>query len=214
MADPTLEIRDANRNLVAANDDWKIQDGGSDALDEIYISNFAPTNDRESAVIVTLNPGAYTALVRGKAGTTGMALVEVYDLQQDSSQIVNVSTRGRVETDDNVMIGGFIVRGIVDTKVLIKVSGPSLTAFGLPADELLADPMLEIYNQAGVMIASSDNWRDGEEADYIAADPHAPVDDMEPAVILTLPPGEYTAIARGKNRTSGIGVVEVYQILP
>ena len=211
LADPVLEIRDVNGQLVASNDNWQNQSGGEDVALAIYQHGLAPISPLESVVMVTLPPGPYTALLRGKNGGTGVGLVEVYDSQWDSSRLVNISTRGRVETGDNVMIGGFIVSEFQSVRAVIRVAGPSLAPFGLSPGELLQDPTLEIYNLAGQLIASSDNWRDGDEAG-IAATPYAPSDDREPAVILTLPPGEYTAIARGKNGTAGIALIEVYRL--
>ncbi len=213
MADPNLEIRDQQGALIVANDDWQNQSGGAAALNEIYASYLAPGDPHEPAVVLTLNPGEYTALVRGNNGTTGTALIEVYDLQPDSSRLANISTRGRVEAGDNVMIGGFIIGGTQSVKVVVRVSGPSLINFNLPAGELLADPTLEIRDVNGILLAYSDNWREGDEAG-IAATPFAPGNDLEPAVIMDLPPGPYTAIVRGKNGTMGIGVVEVYRVSP
>src|SRR5436305_10181492 len=150
---------------------------------------------------------------------TGVALVEVYDLSADASSILgNISTRSFVQTGDNVMIGGFIVQGAQPKRVIIRAIGPDLTQYGVPS--VLADPTLELHNGTGAMIASNDNWQHtiiggiitGDQVQDIINSGHAPSDPAESAIIATLPPGNYTAIVRGVNNTTGVALVEVYDL--
>ena len=160
----------------------------------------------------TLTPGAYTVIVRGQNNSTGIGLVEAYDLALTAkSQLANISTRGFVDTGDKVMIGGFIIggHGEADGKVIVRAIGPSLAALGIP--NVLPDPTLELHNGNGAIVASNDNWRDTQEAEIQAAG-LAPTNDNESAIVATLPDGGYTAIVRGKNNGTGIGLVEVYSL--
>ena len=162
-------------------------------------------------MIVSLPPGSYTAIVRGVDNMTGVALVEVYDLQsrQPNSILGNISTRSFVQTGDDVMIGGFIVQGTQPKRVIIRAIGPELTQYGVPNP--LADPTLELHNGTGALIASNDNWMTTIIGGVITSDQvhdimdsgHAPTDPRESAIIATLPPGNYTAIVRGVNSTTG-----------
>ena len=203
MADPTLELHDSNRAVIAANDNWQ----DSPDKQAIIDSTIPPTNKKESAIVVTLNPGSYTAIVQGANGGTGVALVEVYDLDRAAdSKLDNLSTRGLVQTDDDVMIGGVIVLGTEPTNSIVRAIGPSL-----PLTGALADPTLELHDGNGAIIASNDNWRDTQEAEVEAAG-LAPTNDFESAIAATLTPGAYTAIVRGKNNTTGVALVEVYAL--
>jgi hypothetical protein len=121
--------------------------------------------------------------------------------------LANISTRGVVQTGDNVLIGGFIVTGTVSKTVLIRAIGPSLTAGGVP--NALADPTLELRGGNGALILANDNWRDAQQAAIIATG-IPPTDNLESAILATLAPGAYTAIVRGKNNTTGSALVEVY----
>jgi len=163
-----------------------------------------------------LAPATYTAIVRGSGGTSGVALVEAYDLDPDAnSKLVNISTRGFVSTGDNVMIGGFIVRGGLGVdgagseEVLVRAIGPSLTQRGVP--NALQDPTLDLHDGNGAIIASNDNWKDTQQSE-IQATGLAPSDDRESAILAILIQGNYTAIVRGKNNTTGVGLVEVYKV--
>ena len=177
---------------------------------EILASGHVPMDAREPAMVQTLVPGAYTAIVRGVNNTTGTALVEVFDIDQASaSLLINISTRGAVETGDSVMIGGFIIGGDAGSQVLIRAIGPSLTRAGVP--NALQDPMLELHDGSGNLIASNDNWKDVQQG-QIEATGHAPTDDRESAIITTLPQGSWTAIVRGKNNTTGVGLIEVFRL--
>ena len=165
--------------------------------------------------MATLNPGAYTAIFRGKNGGMGVGLVEVYDLGQSAnSRLANISTRGFVDTGDNVMIGGLILGGGSGggtARVLIRALGPSVPVAGA-----LGDPTLELHDGSGALIALNDNWKtrpDGSSQQAeIEATGLAPTDDLESALLQTLPAGNYTAIVRGKNNTMGVGLVEVYNL--
>jgi len=160
----------------------------------------------------TLPAGAYTAIVRGGNGGLGIGLIEVYDLDPNvDSKLANISTRGRVQIDDNVMIGGFIVGGGGSgaMKVIVRALGPVLTGFGVPA--ALNDPTLSLFDGNGMQIATNDNWRTDQEAEIIAS-ALLPPNDSESAVVQALAPGPYTAIVRGANGTTGVALVEVYQL--
>jgi hypothetical protein len=203
LADPQLELHDSLGNLIASNDNW--QDAPN--KQEIIDSALEPANDLESAILSSLPPGLYTAIVAGTNATTGVALVEAYDLDQTvDSKLANISTRGLVQTLDNVMIGGFIAVGIDPLKVLVRAIGPSL-----PVDGKLANPNLELYDANGLLLSSNDNWRSDQEAEIIATNLQ-PTNDLESAILMTLPPAAYTAIVRGVAGTTGVALVEVYAL--
>lgn len=199
LSDPLLELHEPD-NTVVTNDDW--QQG-----DPSQIPNgFAPSDPRESVIVATLAPGSYSAIVKGAHGETGIGLVEVYDLDTAfTAKLVNISTRGFIDTGDNVMIGGFIIGGNEPARVLIRGIGPSLGVQGA-----LADPTLELHDQNGGTI-SNDDWRETQESEIIATT-IPPANEREPAILATLVPGNYTAIVRGKNDTTGIGLVEAYNL--
>jgi hypothetical protein len=206
LEDPTLELRAQDGSLLVSNDNWK----DAPNKDEIEATGNAPTDDRESAILMTLAPGTYTAILRGKNDSTGVALVEVYDRQPaPNSVFANISTRGFVEAGDNVMIGGFIVGGEpADTEVLVRAIGPSLKS-QLPA--ALDDPTLELHDSNGATIATNDNWKDDQQSE-IEATTIPPSNDLESALVRDLGHGGWTAIVRGKDNTVGIALVEVYNI--
>jgi len=223
LANPILELHDATGALIASNYDWMTTVIGGiitgDQMVEIQVSGYAPTDVRESAMIVILPPGSYTAIVRGTDNMTGVALVEVYDLSPAPDSILsNVSTRSFVQTGADVMIGGFIVQGTQPKRVIIRAIGPELTQYGVP--DPLADPTLELHDATGALIASNDNWMTTILGGIITSDQvqdirdsgHAPRDPSESAIIATLQPGNYTAIVRGMNSTTGVGLVEVYDL--
>ena len=203
LADPTLELHDGAGTLIASNDNWMDAPNKQEIID----STISPTNDLESAILMTLEPGLYTAIVHGVNNTTGIGLVEVYDLDLAADSILaNISTRGLVQTGDDVMIGGIIILGTDPQEVLLRAIGPSLPVAGA-----LADPTLELHDKDGVIIASNNNWRSDQEADIIATT-IPPTDDAESAILMTLVPDAYTAIVRGKDDTTGIALVEAYQL--
>ena len=208
LSDPMLELHDATGAIVASNDNWRTSQEAA-----IIAAGLAPTTDLESALIATINPGAYTVVVKGVNSATGVGLMEIYDLDPDGSpaRLANLSTRGNVLTGDNVMIGGFIVRGDVGKRTLVRARGPSLFLNGVPIAGRLMDPSMELRDANGALIKANDNWRSDQQAE-INASSIAPTDDHEPAVVWTLSPGNYTTIVRGTNNTTGIALVEMYDL--
>jgi pectin methylesterase-like acyl-CoA thioesterase len=210
LADPILELRDAAGDLITANDNWR---DDAESASELTTIGLAPADDAESALIITLLPGQYTAIVRGNNGTAGTALVEAYDgdLAADS-QLANISTRGFVGTNDDVMIGGFIIGGNnqANGRVVVRAIGPSLSAFGITG--ALPDPLLELKDANGSTLMSNDDWRDSQEME-INQTGLAPTDLRESALVTSLPDGNYTAILSGKSNATGVAVVEVYGVL-
>ncbi len=163
--------------------------------------------------MATLAPGAYTAIVRGKNGSAGIGLVEAYDFDQAAdSTLANISTRGFVDTGDNVMIGGVIIGGGT-SQVLVRAIGPSLSNANPPVLGALADTTLELHDRDGAIIGFNDNWKDSQQVE-IEATQTRPKNAKESAIVATLPTGNYTAIVRGKNDTTGVALVEVYNISP
>ena len=209
LSDPTLELHQGSTTLTT-NDNWKINEPTQQSQEaDVAATTIPPTNDLESAILATLSPGAYTAILAGKNGGAGVGLVEVYDLAQGAnSKLANISTRGFVDTDNNVMIGGFILSA-GSAEVIVRAIGPTLTSFGVAG--ALQDPTLELHDGNGVLIQSNDNWRSDQEAEIIATN-LPPTNDSESAIVLTLTSGTYTAIVRGKDDTTGVGLVEVYQV--
>jgi hypothetical protein len=208
LNDPTLELHDASGALLTQNDNWK----DSPARAEIQSTGFAPSDDRESVIVWVVNPGAYTAIVRGK-NESGIGVVEIYDRSAGKgAELANISARGFVETGDNALIGGFIVSNEpLGTRVLLRAVGPSLKP-GIP--NALDDPTIQLVNANGAAMKFNDNWKDSPDRMEIEETGAAPKNDLESAVILTLPPAQYTAIVRGTNNTTGIGVVEIYNVKP
>ena len=209
LADPTLELHAADGSVINSNDNWKDTQQA-----EIEATGLMPTNDLESAIVESLDPGAYTAVLGRKDDTTGVGLVEAYDLDQSvDSELANISTRGFVDTGDNVMIGGFIVgpkqlgmARLVST-VVVRAIGPSLGDFGVANP--LQDPTLELHDENGTMIAFNDDWKDSQQAEIEAAQ-LAPSDDRESAILIRVLSDPYTVIVRGKGDTTGVALVEVY----
>ena len=208
LLDPVLELHGANGSLITMNDNWKdtqrsLIEGGP----------FQPSDDRESVILATLSPAAYTAILTGKNNTTGVGLVEVYDNNQGSdSQLAQISTRGFVQTGNNVMIGGFILGGSQNnTRVALRGIGPSLSQFGL--NNVLADPTLELHNANGTTLVANDNWTDDPvSAALLTANGLALQNSKESGIFTSLPPGQFTAILAGKNGGVGIGLVEIYNL--
>ena len=223
LANPTLELHNGTGALIASNDNWVTTIIGgiitANQVEDIRTSGYVPHDGRESAIIADLAPGNYTAIMRGVNNTTGVALVEVYDLSTDSnSTLGNISTRSFVETGDNVMIGGFIVQGTASKRVILRAIGPELTRYGVPS--AMANPTLELHDNTGALIATNDNWRTTiiggiittNQVREITASGLAPADGRESAIIAELPAGNYTAIVRGVNNTTGVALVEVYAL--
>jgi probable HAF family extracellular repeat protein len=206
LADPILELHQGNV-IIAQNDNWHDSQAA-----EIAATTIPPAYDLESAIVRTLDPGSYTVVLRGRGETSGTGLVEVYDLGLGAtSKLANISTRGLVGTGDDVMIGGLVVSGDggPSAQVIVRGIGPSLSDLGVPG--ALQDPMLELHDGNGALIASNDNWRNDHEAEIIATN-LSPSRDAESAIIGTLASGNYTAILRGVNAATGVGLIEVYQL--
>jgi hypothetical protein len=206
LANPTLELHQGD-TLLQTNDDWK-----SDQQAEIEATGLAPTNDLESAIVRTLDPGSYTAILRGKGDTTGIGVVQAYDLNQAAnSKFGNIATRGFVDSGDNAMIGGFIIGpgSGGSTTVVVRAIGPSLSNFGVSG--ALPDPTVELHDGNGATIAFNDNWADDANEGSIPPS-LKPGDPHESALYRVLPPGNYTAIMRGAGNSTGIGLVEVYNV--
>jgi len=223
LADPTLELHDGTGALIASNNNWVTTIIGgiimANQARDILDSGHAPRDPRESAIIAELPAGNYTAIVRGVNDTTGVGLVEVYELSPETNSILgNISTRSFVQTGDNVIIGGFIVAGPQPKRVIVRAIGPELTQYGVP--NAMTNPTLELYDANGALIASNDNWRTTIIGGVITSDQvrdirnsgYAPGDGRESAIIAMLPPGNYTAIVRGINNTTGVALVEVYDL--
>ena len=202
LADPTLELYQ-DGILIMSNDNWK-----DSQQSEIEATGLAPTEDLESAIVATLAPGSYTVILRGQNSGTGIGLVEAYDLDAAAqSSLANTSTRGFVQTGDDVLIGGFIIGNGGSDTVVVRAIGPSLADAGIVNS--LADPTLDLYDANGVVIRSDDNWRDSQES-LLQSTGLAPTNDAESAIIRSLEPGSYTAIVRGKDGGTGVALVEVY----
>lgn len=205
LADPILELRDQAGTLLDSNDNWKQTQQA-----EIEATTIPPENELESAIVLSLPPGEYTAIVAGKNAPAGIGLVEVYDLDAGSDAAFgNISTRGFVGVGDSAMIGGFIVGPGENPVVVVRGVGPSLTSAGI-ANPLL-DPTIELHDGNGAVIGLNDNWRDAQDV-AIKAATLAPIDDREAAFAASLPPGKYTVVLRGKADTTGTGLVEIYRI--
>ena len=208
LADPVLELHGPGAFATITDDNWR-----DDPLQAaaIQATGIPPTNDLESAIDATLNPGAYTAIVRGKNNTSGVALVEVYDLSQAVlAKLANISTRAFVSTGNDIVIAGFILGGHNgNDRIVIRGLGPSLTAVGVA--NALADPTLELRDGNGALLTANNNWQDNPaQAAELTAAGLAPTNPLESGIAATLPPGLYTALLAGLNNGTGVGLVEVY----
>jgi hypothetical protein len=209
LPDPVLRLYNSSGTLVATNDDWHT-DIGAAFMEQ---NGYAPSNPAESATLQqNLAPGAYTMVVTGKNITQGIGLAEVYELYGPglNSKLGNVSGRGFVGTGDNVLISGFVVGDVGSATVVVRALGPSLGSFGV--SEPLSDPILTIYDSKGTVIATNDNWQDGNNAMDIQRKGLAPPNALDSAIVLHLPAGAYTAIVRGVNGATGNALVEVYDL--
>jgi hypothetical protein len=208
LADPVLELHGPGGFVTLRNDNWKDTQRA-----EIEGTPYQPLDDRESVIVATLQPGSYTTILTGKNQTSGVGLVEVYDANTaQASQLANLSTRGFVQTGNNVMIGGFIL-GVnsANARVAVRSRGPSLSQSGL--SNLLADPTLELRDGNGALLIANDNWLDDPvSAAQLTAAGLALPDAKEPGIFTTLAPGSYTAIVAGKNGGTGLALVEVYRL--
>jgi hypothetical protein len=205
LENPTLELYGPG-GLITSNDNWQEAPNKQEIID----STIAPTNVLESAIVATLsaNGTGYTGVVRGVNGTTGIAVIEAYDLDASAdSKLANISTRGLVQTDPNVLIAGTIIVGSTSQKVIVRAIGPSLSLAGK-----LADPTLELRDGNGALLESNDNWTQSGNKQAIIDSTVPPTNDLEAAIVRTLAPGNYTAVVRGANNTTGIAVVEAYAL--
>jgi hypothetical protein len=208
LADPVLELHGPGGFATITNDNWR-DDPVQQAA--ILATGIAPTNNLESAIDTTLNPGAYTAIIKGKNNSSGVALIEVYDLSQAvSAKLANISTRAFVSTGDNIVIAGFTLGGNSgDDRIVVRGVGPA----GVPNP--LADPTLELRDANGALIGSNNDWQDdAAQAAGLTAAGLAPPGNLDAAIIATLPPGLYTALLAGRNNGTGVGLVEVYDLGP
>jgi hypothetical protein len=207
LADPVLELYDGDGVLITSNDNWRDNPNEQEIID----TGLSPGSDNESVILVQVPSDdvgvPYTAVLRGANDTTGVGLLEVYDLDSGiGPSIQNISTRGRVSVGESVLIGGTIVLGSNSQDVIVRALGPSL-----PLEGTLADPTLELYDGNGVLLRSNDNWRSDQSAE-ITATMLAPVNDSEAAIVATLSPAPYTAIVRGANDSVGVALVEIYAL--
>jgi hypothetical protein len=209
LADPVLELHGPGSFPIVTNDNWR-----DSQEQQIQAAGLAPTSNLEPAIWATLSPGAYTAILRGKNGTTGTALVEIYDLTQGAgSKLGNLSTRAFCDINANIVIAGLMVsNGGASDRVVVRGIGPSIA----PAvGNVLANPALELRNNNGTLLVSNNDWQDNPvQSAEISAAGLAPTNSLEPAVIAILPPGRYTALLFGTNNSTGNGVVEVYDLGP
>ena len=195
-----LELHNLSGATIAANDNWR------DTQESVIeATGLPPTDDLESALVQSLMPGFYTAVVSSVTGTPGIGLVEVYDLDPPGdSQLANISTRGIVQTADAVMIGGIIILGQTPSNILVRALGPSLPLAGV-----LVDPTLDLRDANGALIGSNDNWKETQQSE-IQATGIPPPNDAEAAILMALTPGPYTVIVSGANNTTGVALVEAY----
>ena len=207
-----IELHGPTGFTTVTNDNWR-----DTQEQEILATGVAPTDELESAIVATLDPGAYTALVQGTGNAAGVALVEIYDLNQlADSKLANLSTRAKVLTGNDIVIAGFLLsnNGTQD-HLIVRGIGPSLAPGVLPVSAVLADPVLELRDSNGALIVSDNDWQDdAAQAAAITAAGLAPTDPHEAAISANLSPGLYTALLSGVNSSTGIGVVEIYDLGP
>jgi hypothetical protein len=206
LADPLLELHGPGAFGTITNNNWRQTQEA-----EIQATGIPPTDSLEAAILVTLAPGSYTAILRGNGNTSGVALVEVYDLNQTvDSKLANMSTRAFVSTGNNIVIAGFMLGGGgTDNRIAVRGIGPSLTAIGVPG--ALADPTLELRDSNGALLVANNDWQDNQvSAAELTAAGLAPANQLESGIATTLPPGLYSALLAGINNGTGIGVIEVY----
>jgi hypothetical protein len=208
LADPVLELHGPGGFATVNNDNWR-DDPAQQAA--ILATGLAPTNNLEAAIDTTLNPGAYTAVVRGKNNTSGVGLIEVYDLSQAVlSKLANISTRAFVSTGSDIVIAGFILgNNSGNDRIVARGIGPSLTAFGVT--NALANPTLELRDNNGALLVANNDWQENPaQAAELTAAGLAPTNTLESGIAATLPPGLYTALLAGQSNGTGVGVVEIY----
>jgi hypothetical protein len=198
-------VNQATNAIIATNDNWTSASNAS----AITATGLAPTDTRESAILMSLAPGAYTAVVSGVNNGIGVGIVEVFEIDAPDVPLTNISTRGQVQTGNNVMIGGFVISGSSPQTVLIRARGPSMIPAGVT--NAIADPTMTLVNQAtNAIIATNDNWGTASNAAAITATGLAPTNAFESAILTTLQPGAYTVVVSGVNNGTGVGIVEVF----
>ncbi|HEX4630316.1 MAG TPA: choice-of-anchor tandem repeat GloVer-containing protein, partial [Chthoniobacterales bacterium] len=208
IGDPTLALYDAQGSTIAENDNWR---DGPDA--NLIAMTIPPKDEHEAAIARQLPPGTYTAVVRGVSGTTGIGLVEIYDMEpQSNSKLLNLSTRVEVSSGPRVMIGGFIIPNGPSAKILVRAIGPSLASAGFPFPKYLSSPKMELRDAGGNLIASNSEWIHSPQKGQIVETGLPPLNDAEPAIVVTVPPGTYTAIVQGTSSGTGTALVEIYAL--
>ena len=208
LANPTLRlVRSSDQATLVINDDW----GTAPNASALAASGFAPSFSLEAAILASFSPGAYTAIVSGVGGGVGVCIVEVFELDHIELPLANISTRGKVLTGNDVMIGGFVINGSSAQTVVVRARGPSLTPFGIA--NALANPQIQLVRSSDqATLAINDDWGSALNASAISASGFAPSDPLESAILITLPPGGYTAIVSGVGGTTGVGIVEVFAV--
>lgn len=208
LADPVLTLYNSAGAVIATNDNWQTDPAAA----ALTADGLAPANPAEAATIQTLSPGNYTIVGAGKGAAAGIGLVEAYDISTSAaSRLANISTRGFVQNDENVLISGFIVGDVANATVIIRALGPSLPAY---VDEPLGNPALAVYDGNGTLIGSNDDWRNDPGKIDIIKNGLAPASDLESATLLHPPAGAYTAVVNGVDNSVGIGLVEVFDLDP
>jgi len=203
LSDPNIFLF-SGPTLIDQNDDWE----GHPNMNLIP-QNLMPSDSRESVMVKTLVPGAYTAIVTGVNGEEGIGLIEVFELSDTGeTRLINIATRGFVGTGDSVMIAGLVISGTGFEKVVLRAKGPSLTALGV--NGALLDPQLILFSGTTI-IDSNDNWQDHPDMSKIPENLR-PVDDLESVIYKELAPGAYTAIVIGTANATGVAIVEVFEI--
>jgi hypothetical protein len=207
LADPVLELHGPSGFATVINDSWR----GTQEM-AITATGLGPTDDFESAIDATLAPALYTAVVRGKNNTSGVALIELYDLDQPSGKLSNISTRAFVSTGDNIVIAGVVLSdGAAPGRIVLRGIGPSLAPGSFPVTAVLANPTLELRDEDGTLVLANNDWQDDSvQAAELTAAGLAPTNDLESAIAVTLSPGFYTVLLAGLNGGTGIGLVEIY----
>jgi hypothetical protein len=208
LANPTLTlVRSSDQAVIATNDNWQ----SAANFGALLAAGFAPPNPLEPGLVVNLAPGAYTAIVSGVGNTTGVAVAGVYEVANPDMPLINISTRGRVQTGNDVMIGGFVITGTGPQQVAIVATGPSLSNFGITSP--LANPTLRLVRSSDqAVLATNDDWGTAANAAALQAAGFAPTSPLESAILTTLQPGAYTAIVEGVSGGTGVAVVGVYRV--
>jgi hypothetical protein len=210
LANPTLTlVRSSDQQVMASNDNW--QSAANQA--QLSAAGFAPSNSLEAAILIDLAPGAYTAIVQGVGGGTGVSVIGVYEVSGPTIPLTNISTRGRVLTGNDVMIGGFIIQGTGPQTVAIVATGPSLAPFGIASP--LANPRITLVRSSDqVVMDTNDDWQSHANASQLSAAGFAPSNALEAGIYTTLQPGAYTAVVEGVGGGTGVAVIGVYKVGP